>query len=89
VRHPRRDALAEALRAHGVGTLVHYPIPLHLQPVFASLGGRPRDLRVAEKAAGEILSLPLFPELRDEQARAVVEAVRGAAMQVRGASIDR
>jgi len=79
VRHPRRDALAEALRARGVGTLVHYPIPLHLQPVFASLGGRPGDLPVAEKAAGEILSLPLYPELRDEQAQAVVEAVRDAA----------
>jgi dTDP-4-amino-4,6-dideoxygalactose transaminase len=82
VRHPRRDALARALRARGVGTLVHYPIPLHLQPAFAFLGGRPGDLTVAEKAAGEILSLPLFPELRDEQARAVVEAVRDAARRL-------
>jgi dTDP-4-amino-4,6-dideoxygalactose transaminase len=79
VRHPRRDALAAALRERGVGTLVHYPIPLHLQPAFASLGGRPGDLPVAERAAGEILSLPLYPELRDEQARTVVEAVRDAA----------
>jgi dTDP-4-amino-4,6-dideoxygalactose transaminase len=82
VRHPRRDALAEALRARGVGTLVHYPIPLHLQPAFAFLGGRPGDLPVAEKATGEILSLPLFPELRDEQALAVVEAVRESAGRV-------
>jgi dTDP-4-amino-4,6-dideoxygalactose transaminase len=82
VRHPRRDALARALRARGVGTLVHYPIPLHLQPVFAPLGGRPGDLPVAEKAGGEILSLPLFPELRDEQAQAVVAAVRDAARLV-------
>jgi dTDP-4-amino-4,6-dideoxygalactose transaminase len=89
VRHPRRDALAAALRVRGVGTLVHYPIPLHLQPVFASLGGRPGDLPVAEKAAGEILSLPLFPELRDEQVLSVVEAVRDAARRVPGASIDR
>jgi dTDP-4-amino-4,6-dideoxygalactose transaminase len=79
VRHPRRDALADGLRARGVGTLVHYPIPLHLQPAFAFLGGRPGDLPVAEKATGEILSLPLFPELRDEQAHAVVEAVRESA----------
>jgi dTDP-4-amino-4,6-dideoxygalactose transaminase len=78
VRHPRRDALAAALRERGVGTLVHYPIPLHLQPAFAALGGKPGDLPAAEKAAGEILSLPLFPELRDEQARAVAEAVRDA-----------
>jgi dTDP-4-amino-4,6-dideoxygalactose transaminase len=76
VRHPRRDALAAALRERGVGTLIHYPIPLHLQPAFAALGGKPGDLPVAEKATGEILSLPLYPELRDEQARAVVEAVR-------------
>ena len=82
VRHPRRDALSAALRERGVGTLIHYPIPLHLQPAFAALGGRPGDLPVAEKAAGEILSLPIYPELRDEQARVVVEAVRDAAERV-------
>jgi dTDP-4-amino-4,6-dideoxygalactose transaminase len=82
VRHPRRDALAQALRERGVGTLVHYPIPLHLQPVFASLGGRPGDLPVAEQATSEILSLPLYPELREEQARRVVKAVREAARRV-------
>jgi dTDP-4-amino-4,6-dideoxygalactose transaminase len=79
VRHPRRDALMAALRERGVGTLIHYPIPLHLQPAFASLGGRPGDLPVAEKAAAEVLSLPLYPELTDDQARTVVEAVRDAA----------
>jgi dTDP-4-amino-4,6-dideoxygalactose transaminase len=79
VRHPRRDALAEALRGRGVGTLIHYPIPLHLQPAFASLGGRPGDLPVAEKATAEVLSLPLYPELTDEQARAVATAVASAA----------
>ena len=82
VRHPRRDALARALGERGVGTLVHYPTPLHLQPVFGSLGGKPGDLPVAEQATKEILSLPLYPELRDEQARRVVEAVRDAAKQV-------
>ncbi len=79
VRHPRRDALMATLRERGIGTLIHYPIPLHLQPAFAPLGGRPGDLPVAEKASAEILSLPLYPELTDEQARAVVEAVRDAA----------
>jgi dTDP-3-amino-3,4,6-trideoxy-alpha-D-glucose transaminase len=82
VRHPRRDALLGALRERGVGTLIHYPIPLHLQPAFASLGGRPGDLPVAEKASAEILSLPLYPELTDEQAGLVVDAVRAAAKQV-------
>jgi dTDP-4-amino-4,6-dideoxygalactose transaminase len=82
VRHPRRDALAAALRERGVGTLVHYPIPLHLQPAFAAPHGSPGELGVAERAAAEILSLPLYPELTDEQARAVVGAVRAAAKQV-------
>jgi dTDP-4-amino-4,6-dideoxygalactose transaminase len=83
VRHPRRDALAEALRERGIGTLIHYPIPLHLQPAFASLGGRPGDLPAAEKAAGEILSLPLYPELGDEQVKEVAEAVRECARRLR------
>ena len=82
VRHPRRDALAAALRARGVGTLIHYPIPLHLQPAFASLGGKPGDLPVAEKATAEVLSLPLYPELTDEQARAVAAAVADAAREL-------
>jgi dTDP-4-amino-4,6-dideoxygalactose transaminase len=76
VRHPRRDALMAALRERGVHTLIHYPIPLHLQPVFASLGGRPGDCPVAERAAAEILSLPLYPEMADEQVLAVAAAVR-------------
>ena len=79
IRHPRRDALAAALRERGVGTLIHYPIPLHLQPAFAFLGGRPGDHPAAEKATSEILSLPLYPELTDEQARTVVAAVRDVA----------
>jgi dTDP-4-amino-4,6-dideoxygalactose transaminase len=78
VRHPRRDALLLALKERGVGTLIHYPIPLHLQPVFAPLGGKPGDCPVAEKAAAEILSLPLYPELSDEQVLEVCAAVRQA-----------
>jgi dTDP-4-amino-4,6-dideoxygalactose transaminase len=82
VRHPRREALTAALEERGVGTLIHYPIPLHLQPAFASLGGRRGDLPVVEKAVGEVLSLPLFPELTDRQADSVVDAVREAARAV-------
>jgi dTDP-4-amino-4,6-dideoxygalactose transaminase len=81
VRHPRRDALAEALRRRGIGTLVHYPIPLHLQPAFAALGGRRGDLPVVERASDEILSLPLYPELDDEAAQRVADAVRAAARE--------
>jgi len=78
VRHPRRDALAEALKARGVGTLIHYPIPLHLQPALAALGGRVGDFPVAEQAAREVLSLPLYPGLRDDQVGTVIAAARDA-----------
>jgi len=83
VRHPRRDDLAAALRERGIGTLVHYPIPLHLQPAFADLGGGKGSFPVAERAAGEILSLPLFPEMTDAQVEAVIRAVREAAPGLR------
>ena len=82
VRHPRRDAFAEALAQQGIGTLVHYPVPLHRQPAFADPAGPPR-LPVAEQACAEILSLPLYPELTDTQALRVVEAVRAAVSRVR------
>jgi dTDP-4-amino-4,6-dideoxygalactose transaminase len=78
VRHGDRDGLARRLQERGVGTLVHYPIPLHLQPAFAHLGGRAGDFPVAERAAEEILSLPLYPEMTDAQADTVVDAVKAA-----------
>lgn len=75
VRHPRRDGLAEALRERGIGTLIHYPIPMHLQPAF---GSADESLPVVEEAAGQILSLPLYPEMTDAQLRVVIDAVRDA-----------
>ena len=81
VKHPRRYALMESLKQRGIGTLIHYPIPLHLQPAFAFLGGKPGDLPVVERASDEILSLPLYPELEDEAAARVVDAVRAAARE--------
>jgi dTDP-4-amino-4,6-dideoxygalactose transaminase len=83
IRHPRRDALATALRERGIGTLVHYPIPLHLQRAFAELGRKKGDFPVAERAAAEILSLPLFPEMTDGQAEAVIRAIREVAPGLR------
>ena len=80
VRHAKRDALAAALKERGIGTLIHYPIPLHLQPALHPLGGKTGDFPVAEKAAGEILSLPLYPELSDAQAGHVCDAVRESAL---------
>jgi dTDP-4-amino-4,6-dideoxygalactose transaminase len=76
VRHVRREAFMAALKDRGVFTLIHYPIPLHLQPALLDLGGKPGDFPVAEAAAREIFSLPLYPELRDEQVQRVCEAVR-------------
>lgn len=76
VRHPERERFMEALKTAGVGSLIHYPIPLHLQPAYASLGGRPGDRPVVERAAKEIVSLPIYPELSDEQVEAVIAAAR-------------
>jgi dTDP-4-amino-4,6-dideoxygalactose transaminase len=82
IRHPRRDALAATLEERGIGTLIHYPFPLHLQPAFASLGYRRGQFPVAEKAAAEILSLPIYPEMTDAQALEVAAAIRELAPRV-------
>jgi dTDP-4-amino-4,6-dideoxygalactose transaminase len=73
--HPRRDALREHLSALGIGTDLIYPVPLHLQPCFASLGYAKGSFPVAERTAETCVSLPLFPELTDPQVRSVIEAV--------------
>jgi dTDP-4-amino-4,6-dideoxygalactose transaminase len=75
VRHPNRDRLREHLQAKGVGTALHYPLPLHLQKCFASLGYKAGDFPVAERAGRECLSLPIYPELTDEQVDYVAAAI--------------
>ena len=64
--------------ARGVGTLIHYPVALHLQRAYASLGGKRGDRPVVEQAADEIVSLPVYPELTDAQVGAVIAAVKEA-----------
>jgi dTDP-4-amino-4,6-dideoxygalactose transaminase len=71
VRHPRRDELKKHLEANKVGCALHYPMPLHLQKCYASLGYKEGSFPVAEKAARECLSLPIYPELTDEQTQRV------------------
>jgi len=76
IRSPRRDALVEHLKAEGIGVVIHYPLPLHLQPAYKDLGYQPGDFPVSEACAREVLSLPMYPELRAEQQERVAEAVK-------------
>jgi dTDP-4-amino-4,6-dideoxygalactose transaminase len=76
VRVERRDELQAHLKAKGIGHAVYYPVPLHRQPCFASLGYREGSLPVTERAAREVISLPIYPELTRAQLDAVVAAIR-------------
>ena len=73
--HPRRDALRAHLDQAGVSTEIIYPGPMHLQPCYAALGYQPGSIPVAEAASARCVSLPIFPELTDEQVDFVVQSV--------------
>jgi dTDP-4-amino-4,6-dideoxygalactose transaminase len=75
IRAEQRDALQKALQSKKIGCAVYYPVPLHLQPIYASLGHQEGDFPHSERAAREVLSLPMYPELRPEQMERVVQAV--------------
>jgi dTDP-4-amino-4,6-dideoxygalactose transaminase len=85
VRHTDREWFREGLRRRGVATLVHYPVPVHLQPAYTHLGGRTGDLPQTEKAAREVISLPLYPGMSVEQQETVITAVNEAATAERAA----
>jgi dTDP-4-amino-4,6-dideoxygalactose transaminase len=71
-----RDALQSHLNEHGIQTLIHYPIPAHLQKAYQYLGYKPGDLPVTERVTKRILSLPMYPELTNEQVDLVIDAIK-------------
>lgn len=78
IRVPDRTAFMRHLESRGIGCGIHYPVPVHLQEAYASLGHRRGEFPVAERCAAELVSLPMYPELTSGQIEAVVEAVDSA-----------
>jgi dTDP-4-amino-4,6-dideoxygalactose transaminase len=78
VRVPGRDEVLQYLHAHGIGAAIHYPVPLHLQGAFSYLGHGVGDFPNAERAAEQIISLPLFPEITPDQQMRVADALHSA-----------
>jgi len=77
IRSTEREPLRRALADQEIQTGLHYPVPVHLQPAFADLGYPPGSFPVSEQAAREMLSLPMFPELRADQIERVASVVAG------------
>ncbi|MEW6097445.1 MAG: DegT/DnrJ/EryC1/StrS family aminotransferase [bacterium] len=75
IRVKDRDRLMAHLKKAGIGVAIHYPTPLHLQPAFSFLGYKPGDFKESEQASKEVLSLPIYPELSDEQIEKVISSV--------------
>ncbi|SDN02561.1 dTDP-4-amino-4,6-dideoxygalactose transaminase [Fictibacillus solisalsi] len=75
IQVPDRSGLQEFLKEKGIGSMIYYPKPLHLQPVFSELGYKEGDLPETEKAAEAVLSLPMFPELKREQQEYVIDQI--------------
>jgi dTDP-4-amino-4,6-dideoxygalactose transaminase len=75
IRTADRDGLRNYLAAEGIPTEIYYPLPLHLQPAFAYLGYKPNDFPQAELASKQVLALPIFPDLTQEQQRSVVQSI--------------
>jgi len=78
IRDKRRDVIRERLREEGVSSMVYYPVPLHLQPALKFLGYKEGDLPAAEKAAKEVLSLPIYPELPESVIERIARIIQSA-----------
>jgi dTDP-4-amino-4,6-dideoxygalactose transaminase len=75
IRAPRRDALRQHLTDQKIGSEIYYPVPLHLQTSLATLGYKQGDFPISETAAHEVLALPMYPELREDEQQTVVDAI--------------
>jgi dTDP-3-amino-3,4,6-trideoxy-alpha-D-glucose transaminase len=75
IRHPQRDTLQAELKQAGIGTAIHYPVPCHLQGAYVGFGRGPNSLPVTERAAREILSLPMYPELSPAEVEQVIDGL--------------
>lgn len=78
IQVPNRDEVHKYLQEHGVGAMIYYPVPLHLQKLHANLGGKEGDLPVTEDKTKLVMSLPMFPELTPEEQKQVVETIKDA-----------
>ncbi|MCS6802825.1 MAG: DegT/DnrJ/EryC1/StrS family aminotransferase [Chloroflexota bacterium] len=83
IRHPERDRLLEFCRRHGIAPGVHYPVPVHLQPAYRGRLPGADQLPETERAAREVLSLPMYPELTEDEVASVIATVRAFAAELR------
>ncbi|NJL91493.1 MAG: hypothetical protein HC916_18210, partial [Coleofasciculaceae cyanobacterium SM2_1_6] len=77
-----RDQVREKMQSQGVSSMVYYPIPLHLQPVYKNLGYQPGQLPRTDRTAQEVLSLPMFPEITPEEQQRVAYALKDALQEI-------
>src|SRR6202044_2799264 len=75
IRAPRRDALRQYLSDLKIGSEIYYPLPLHLQTSLTTLGYKQGDFPISKTAADEVLALPMYPELREDEQQTVVDAI--------------
>jgi dTDP-4-amino-4,6-dideoxygalactose transaminase len=83
IRVKHRDTVQKIMREHQVPTMVYYPHPIHLQPIYRALGYKTGDLRETERACEEVLSLPIYPEMSDDQVARVADVLKSAVEEAR------